>query len=108
MSVPVLNKSDMPTVRSDIERILSLAATVLDNHTSCTFSEMIQLPVSQRVDQANGRDDTYQHHPLLYEPIIRLFNLSLSISIVPLHCKQAFIRPNAKISTLSQPTDFSH
>jgi hypothetical protein len=44
--------------------------------------------------------------PLFYEPITRLFNLSLSTSTVPLKSKQAFNRPIAKVSTPSQPTDF--
>jgi hypothetical protein len=44
--------------------------------------------------------------PLFCEPITRLFNLSLSTSTVPLQWKQAFIRPIAKVSTPSQPTDF--
>jgi hypothetical protein len=38
---------------------------------------------------------------LFYEPIARLFNLSLSTSTVSLQWKQAFIRPIAKVSTLS-------
>jgi hypothetical protein len=44
--------------------------------------------------------------PLFCELITQLFNLSLSTSTVPLPWKQAFIRPIAKVSTPSQPTDF--
>jgi hypothetical protein len=44
--------------------------------------------------------------PLFCEPIIRLFNLSLSTSTGTLQWKQAFIRHIAKFSTPSQPTDF--
>jgi hypothetical protein len=44
--------------------------------------------------------------PLFYEPIARLFNFSLSTSTVALQWKQALIRPIAKVSIPSLPTDF--
>lgn len=54
-SPPEMNKPDVPTVRSDIERISSLVATTLEDRTSRTISEMIQLLVSQRVDLASAQ-----------------------------------------------------
>jgi len=44
--------------------------------------------------------------PYFYEPVTRLFNLSLKTSTVPKQWKQASIRPIPKISSPTQPADF--